>query len=81
MQPYIDWLKEYFARKSDLPENIEQLNYFNAGIIDSFGVIELIESIEQEFKIRFSEDHFQDRRFPTISGLAEIIQELNGRKS
>lgn len=72
----VDWLKRWFSEKRSLPENIEVENYFEAGLIDSFGVIELIEAVEKEFNIRFQESNFQDRRFATIQGLAQIIQEL-----
>ena len=76
MQQYIFWLKNWFAQRKELPENAEEKNYFEIGLIDSLGVIELIESIEQEFNIHLSQDHFQDRRFSSIKGLAEIIHEL-----
>ena len=50
-------------------------NYFDAGAIDSFGVIELIEAVEDRFKIAFRQHDFQDRRFATVAGLAEIVHE------
>jgi acyl carrier protein len=39
-------------------------------------VIELITEIEDHFRIRFSEAHFQERRFSTIGGLGALIGEL-----
>lgn len=75
MQQYTDWLKTYFSCES-LSSDIEEMNYFQAGLIDSFGVIELIESIESEFNIKLTELNFQERRFSTIKGLAEIIHEI-----
>ena len=72
------WLFEWFRRHGgEIVENLQQAkeqNYFNAGWIDSMGVIELISEIEQYFNIAFSAGDFQDRRFSTIAGLAEIIQ-------
>ena len=77
MDEYLNWLKTYFASRGSIAkENIEELNYFEAGLIDSFGIIELIEVLEKEFNIKFSALHFQDRRFSSIRGLAEIILEL-----
>lgn len=73
----IDWLKIYFSKNNPLPDGIETMNYFEAGLIDSFGVIELIESIEEHYGIEFQQAHFIDRRFSTISGLADIICELD----
>jgi acyl carrier protein len=75
------WLLNWFSQNSSIPVNPseEQLevNYFEAGLIDSLGVINLIVGIEEHFDIRFNERHFQDRRFSTIGGLSDIIQELS----
>lgn len=76
MQQTIDWLKAYFSARAPLPEQAETVNFFQAGMIDSFGVIELIDALEQEFGVQLTEAQFQDRRFPTIAGLAEIVREL-----
>jgi len=73
------WLSEWFKRKVSKDKDISQyleVNYFEAGFIDSLGIFELILAIERNYNIRFSEKHFQDRRFATISGLAAIISEL-----
>ena len=78
MQQYIGWIKEFFSRNRDLPENVEEINYFEAGLIDSFGVIELVENIETEFGIEFTQADFQDRRFSSIAGLAQLITEKKG---
>lgn len=84
MKIYIDWLKQWFINKNNLsefPDSAENKNYFEMGLIDSFSVIELIEEIEVEFKIKFNQNHFQDRRFSTIQGLAEIIANIKQEKS
>jgi len=69
------WLQDWFNQRA--PELCPQPgeNYFDKGVIDSFGAIELIEEVETEFSIRFTEQDFQDRRFATIDGLTEIIHE------
>ena len=80
MRSTLDWLEEWFSRKGMLPgdsDAIRRINYFEAGLIDSMGVIELIEDCETSFGIRFEQRHFQDRRFATLGGLAEIISELS----
>ena len=69
------WLKEWFAQRAPDVKLREQDNFFNEGAIDSFGIIELIEEVETKFSIRFSEQDFQNRGFPTIEGLARIISE------
>jgi D-alanine--poly(phosphoribitol) ligase subunit 2 len=80
MTDLTEWLLDWFAKRGQVPgaTREEQLavNYFQAGLIDSFGVIELIADVESQFCIRFTEHHFQDRRFPTIGGLAMLVNEL-----
>jgi len=74
-----EWLLNWFQRKKSLPGPAEkqlELNYFQEGLIDSFGITELIVDVEEQFGIEFSDVHFQDRRFSLIGGLAEIIAEL-----
>jgi len=73
-----------FRKKGKITESDKRdyrhLNYFEAGLIDSLEIIELIVEIEGEYGIRFSQENFQDRRFSTIGGLEEIILELiNGK--
>lgn len=72
----IDWFKKRSATFSGPAEEQYEINYFDAGFIDSMGVMDLIVEIESEFNIRFTEKHFQDRRFPFIQGLATIIDEI-----
>lgn len=75
----VNWLIEWFEARGPLPDArgtaLHETNYFEAGLIDSIDVIDLIAGIEDHFGIRFNEQHFQDRRFATIGGLAEIIEE------
>jgi D-alanine--poly(phosphoribitol) ligase subunit 2 len=75
------WLLAWFRMKDRVvaDELAGDVNYFEAGLIDSIGVIDLIANIEETFEIRFSHEHFQERRFVTITGLAEIIDELRAQ--
>lgn len=68
------WITQWFETSSGENIDIEE-NFFEAGLIDSFGVIELIEEIENEFNIKFDQIDFQNRDFPTISGLSLIIED------
>jgi len=73
------WLVAWFGRRAPHISMEATRNYFDAGAIDSLGVIELIEDAETSFGVRFSQSDFQDRRFPTIDGLADIIREKLGQ--
>lgn len=70
------WLIEWFCGQTGYtPKEIEEHandNYFDIGYIDSFGFIELIETLEETHHVAFPSDAFQDRSFATINGLAEI---------
>lgn len=52
-----------------------QDNFIESGVIDSFGIIVLVEEIEKRYGFKFEDKDFQDRRFVTINGLSEIIHE------
>jgi len=49
------------------------INYIEAGLIDSLGIIELVEEIEMHFSIAFTPEDFHNREFQTIIGLVNIV--------
>ncbi len=72
-----NWLFDWFekntpAKKHEISKKLSE-NYFKNGWLDSLKFIELINDVEQEFEILFSNDEFQNRKFATINGLREII--------
>ena len=72
----ISWFRDNTNIKiEEITSNIDK-NYFLEKWIDSLKFILLITAIEDEYKIRFSNEEFQDRKFSTIIGLTEIV----GRK-
>lgn len=75
MYDYHAWIKDWFGRHAPHVTLSPEDNFFTVGAIDSFGVIELIEDMEQTFPVRFSQDDFQDQRFGSIRGLAEMLKE------
>jgi D-alanine--poly(phosphoribitol) ligase subunit 2 len=71
-------LLSWFEQQSGQTDIDQEANYFETGLIDSFDVIMLMDYCESEFGVVFSESQFEDRRFSTILGLVEIINELKG---
>ncbi len=69
------WLAEWFARKGPVPA--PEADYFEAGSLDSLGAVELVAALEKEFSVKFEQAHFQQARFSTLSGLAELLAELS----
>lgn len=78
MVDYSGWLFDWFRKRSPQVHLSVEDNYFDAGAIDSFGVIELIEDMECNLEVKFTQDDFYDRRFFSISGLSEILTEKSG---
>tara|TARA_Y100001935_G_scaffold254070_1_gene261992 strand:- start:4081 stop:4320 length:240 start_codon:yes stop_codon:yes gene_type:complete len=70
-----NWIKDWFITKSPEIDLGSDQNFFEEGAVDSFGVMELITDLEEHFKITFSQEEFQDKRFTSISGLSEIIRQ------
>ena len=72
-----EWVLGWFAGRGTLPacsaESLRQLDYLQTGLIDSFGIVELILSVEEKFGITFAPEDFQDRRFATLGGLRDLI--------
>mgnify|MGYP001578622098 CR=1 FL=1 len=75
------WIVEYLrgrggdSLESKSEEDILATDYFEAGLVDSFGVVELIGEVEKRFGITLEQPQLRDRRFSTIGGMADIIEE------
>lgn len=69
------WLQEWFRRKGPVPA--PEADFFAAGLLDSLGAVELVAAVEKEFSVKFEQTHFQQARFSTLGGLAELLAELS----
>lgn len=67
------WLQERFKGHLD---GADDLNYVEAGLVDSFGVIQLVSDIEDCFRVQFDQSDFEDPRFSTVDGLAQLVAEI-----
>lgn len=79
-----DWIVEWFSKNISLPaatimERSGQ-NYFELGYVDSFGFIGFLSDLEEHLGFEFDNSQFEDRRFATIDGLCEIIEEWRSGK-
>ena len=77
-QNYEEWIINWFIENTDvnstkIKNNLNE-NYLGKGWIDSFKFISFITEIEDYFKLKFSNDEFQNRKFATIHGLVEILR-------
>tara|TARA_B100000315_G_C14087716_1_gene367757 strand:- start:237 stop:479 length:243 start_codon:yes stop_codon:yes gene_type:complete len=68
-----NWIISWFEkRNSDVDVNVT-LDFYSQGLIDSFGVFELICKLENHFSFQFTDDDFKLPDFRTIDGLSRII--------
>ena len=71
----IEWLINWFSKKNNLStyKDLNSINFLEEDLIDSLGLTHLIVEIETQLNIRFTYDDFQNPKFSTINGLADII--------
>jgi acyl carrier protein len=67
------WLHDWFAGRGH--RLTREQNYFDAGGVDSESAWPFVLEVETHFGVTFENRDWQDRRFPTIAGLAEMIDE------
>ncbi len=76
----VNWLHDWFARRGPLPDLPRaewlDLDFFEAGLVDSFGIMELITAIEQQFGVAFQAEHFERKSFFKLNGLADLIVQI-----
>ncbi len=72
-----DWLLAWIKSRNPGVELNKDENYFELGLIDSYGLIELIEDIERQLNIKLKQDDLTNPQFFTISGLAKILHSRN----
>lgn len=76
----LQWLIEWIRKKpkSHLfpKEKMIHVDIFKEGLIDSFGLLELVSEIENRFQLSLTADNLQDPRFRTLEGISKLIHEL-----
>lgn len=56
----------------------DDADLLTAGIVDSMGVMELIEFLEREFHIKIPDDDITEENLGTVSAIARYVAEGNG---
>lgn len=57
----------------------QDIDFFNDGILDSFGMMQLITFIEEEFNIKFDEEEILSNQIKNLSGLVDIVVHKIGK--
>lgn len=60
-------------------KNIKK-DYLNEKLIDSLNFLNFIFSIQEKFKIKFNNNHFNKRNYRNIEGLSKLIINLKNEK-
>ncbi|MBF0547086.1 MAG: hypothetical protein HQM08_21775 [Candidatus Riflebacteria bacterium] len=78
-----DFIIRYFKGKK-LPKlknetEILEYKYLENGLIDSMGIVDLINSMENRFSIVFSIQNMQDPEFGKVGGLISMVERLRNK--
>lgn len=74
-QRIADFMTRHFLFTFDQVTVTATTNLFESGHLDSFGFVELITFLEQEFAITFSDDDLLGSRLTSLASFVAIVQE------
>lgn len=79
MQSEREWIENWFVKNAKIGKDdlrkLQNDNYIEKGLIDSFGFIQLVNDIEKRYQIVFEDDDFENEHFFIISGLINIVEQ------
>ena len=71
---------DFFNGRGDIPgsTDVEKLAcmYLDVGLLDSFGLVDMVLEIEEKCGFRFEAEQMQSREFRTIGGVIAISEKL-----
>lgn len=73
---YLEWLKAWFGSKLQLPWDADTRDIFSENGLTSLDTLTLVIDIENQLNISLTDESFVDKRFSTLLGLSEILDEL-----
>jgi len=71
-----DFIKRCLARESDMSDIDYNNNLITAGIVDSLGIVKLINYLENTFSIKIRDEDMVPENFETIECIANYIQKV-----
>jgi acyl carrier protein len=71
------WLEQQFMAdfKDEAQKNAD---LFEAGVIDSFGQVELVGYLEKTFSIHFTDEELMSSDMASLTGMATLVQRKVG---
>tara|TARA_Y100001933_G_C18867019_1_gene508365 strand:- start:206 stop:457 length:252 start_codon:yes stop_codon:yes gene_type:complete len=74
-----DDLLKYVLQQSDMIEKIEEIpldkSLLKEGILDSFGIIELVEFVENKWELKIEDEEFNVENFGSIEKIINLIDQ------
>jgi len=74
-----DELVGFLKTKAFLDDTVELKagdSLTEAGVIDSIGVLQLVDFIEEKYRIKILEEDITQEHFDTLGGIEKLIQKL-----
>lgn len=56
-------------------------NLFDKGVLDSFGVLELIAFLEEKFKVQFEPADVSMENFQSLNSICQLIERIRNERS
>jgi D-alanine--poly(phosphoribitol) ligase subunit 2 len=66
------WLEKQFMVDFSSEISPDQ-DLFEAGVIDSFGQVELVGFLERSFKVHFTDEELMSPKMASLSGMTELV--------
>lgn len=69
----VDFIKRYICVNRQVEDLDSNKEIFNSGIVDSFGLIELLAYIEDEFEVKIENYEIVENEADTIEKIVDLI--------
>ena len=70
-----DYMTKHFLFEFNETDVTPKTDLFNAGIIDSFGCVELVSFIESKFQVRLSDDELLSGKLKSLESIVKLVKE------
>jgi acyl carrier protein len=74
-------IRTHFNISPTDPEFDREVDLFDRGYVDSMGIVELLELLQEEFKVEFSDEDLLSDDFSSISGIAWLVSRNSQHES
>lgn len=74
------WLVQWLQRRNPGLEITGKSKIYDEGLVDSFGILELLQDTEKHFSISFQDHELRQQFFKTIDDFARMIGKKTSKK-